>query len=278
MSKKVVLLTIDPQVDFCDPQKGKLYVPGADKDMSRLAKMVNRISGDLDDILCTLDSHRTLHIAHPIWWEDAYGNHPVIFDRNGNYTGCLIFEEDVIGPNPKWRASNPAYRQRSIDYVKKLKANGRYVLNIWPPHCKIGSEGNTVSPELFEAFCKWEEQFAAVNYITKGSNMFTEHYSALMADVYDPEDPSTGINTDLIDPLRDSEVVYIAITGEAGTHCVANTALDIAGNLGDEYIKKFVFIEDTCSPVPGFEKLQDDFVNKMVAKGMTITTSDKFLK
>ena len=29
MSKRIELLVIDPQVDFCDPQRGALYVPGA---------------------------------------------------------------------------------------------------------------------------------------------------------------------------------------------------------------------------------------------------------
>jgi hypothetical protein len=43
MSNKAVLLVIDPQVDFCDP-KGNLYVNGADKDMVRLADMVNKYS------------------------------------------------------------------------------------------------------------------------------------------------------------------------------------------------------------------------------------------
>lgn len=267
--KKVVLLTIDGQVDFCDPA-GNLYVTGADKDMSRLAKMVKRIKGDLDDIIATMDCHRTLHIAHPIWWEDKFGNHPAPF--------TLIMEADVTGPNPKWRATNPAYRQRSIDYVKSLAANNRYVLCIWPPHCLIGSKGYTIYPELFESFCEWENQFAAVNYVTKGSNMFTEHYSALLADVLDTEDLSTGLNTDLLTVLQDPTVALIAISGEAGSHCVPNTIRDIANNFGEENIKKFRLLEDTISPVTGFEKLQADFINEMVGRGMEITTSDKFLR
>jgi nicotinamidase/pyrazinamidase len=272
--KKVVLLTIDGQFDFCDPS-GKLYVPGADKDMSRLAKMVRRTRGDLDDIIATMDCHRTLHIAHPIWWEDCNGNHPITIP-DGPPT--LISVADVVGANPKWRATNPAYRQRSIDYVKALEANGRYVLCIWPPHCLIGSKGYTIYPELFDAFCDWEAQFAAVNYVTKGSNIYTEHYSALLADVLDPEDLSTGLNTDLLGVLEDPTVALIAISGEAGSHCVPNTIRDIANNFGEENIKKFRLLVDTISPVAGFEKLQEDFINEMVGRGMEITTSDKFLK
>lgn len=66
----------------------------------------------------TMDSHRTLHIAHPTWWVDKNGNHPAPF--------ALIEEADVVGTNPKWKATNPAYGQRSIEYVKTLKINGRY--------------------------------------------------------------------------------------------------------------------------------------------------------
>lgn len=269
MGKKICLLTIDGQFDFCDP-KGKLYVQGAEKDMSRLAKMVRRISGDLDDIIATLDSHRTLHIAHPVWWVDAQGNHPTPF--------TLINEADVVGVNPKWKATNPGYQERSIEYVKKLAANKRYVLCIWPPHCLIGSQGHSIYPELFDAFCEWEKQFAVINYVTKGSNIFTEHYSALCADVFDAEDPTTGINTNLIQMLQDPEIVLIGISGEASTHCVRSTVMDIADNFGEENIKKFVYLEDTCSPVPGFEYLQLDFIDKMTKRGMQIMTSDKFLK
>lgn len=269
MNNKVVLLTIDPQMDFCSPS-GSLYVNGAEKDMMRLSTMVKRIKGDLDDILVTIDSHHLVSIFHPIWWEDKFGNHPTPF--------TLIMEADVTGPNPKWRAKNPGYRQRSIDYVKALAANNRYVLCIWPPHCLIGSKGFTVYPELFEAFCEWEDQFAVVNYVTKGSNMFTEHYSAILADVQDPEDLGTGLNTDLLTVLQDPTVALIAISGEASSHCVKYTIMDIANNFGEENIKKFVYLEDTCSPVSGFESSATDFINEMTKRGMQITTSDKFLR
>lgn len=264
---KVCLLTIDPQKSFTSPN-GELYVKGADKDMERLAKMIKRIKGDIEEIVCTLDSHHTVHIAHPIWWVDANGNHPAPF--------TLITEADVIGKNPKWKAFNPGYQQRSIDYVQSLAKNGRYVLCIWPPHTLIGSANYAVDSAVFEAFCEWESSFAAVNYVTKGSNIFTEHYSMLCADVFDPEDPKTGLNTDLIKVLQDFDV--IAISGEASSHCVNFSITDVANNFGEENIKKFVYLEDTCSPVPGFEKNAEDFINSMTKRGMKVMTSDKFLK
>lgn len=266
MGKKVCLLVVDPQYDFCDPG-GKLSVKGADKDMERLATMVKRSQRDLDEIVATCDMHRSLHVAHPIWWKDKNGTHPTPF--------TMINEEDVIGDDPKWRATNPGYQARSVEYVKSLKTNGRYVLCIWPPHCLIGSIGASIYPPLFEAFCEWEQQFAAVNYVTKGSNIFTEHYSAVQADVFDPEDPWTGLNTDLIKTLQDMDV--IAIAGEASSHCVASTIKDIADNFGEDNVRKFLYLEDACSPVTSFEHLEKAFLDEMTGRGMQVSTTDKFL-
>lgn len=287
MGKKVCLLVVDPQVDFCDPGEelkletkhpvygdkfvrpvGKLYVKGADEDMKRLAAMVRRVKGDLEEVVVTLDSHRTLHVAHPIFWRDKDGNHPAPF--------TLINVDDVTGANPKWRATNQGYQQRCVEYVQKLKANGRYVLCIWPPHCLIGSAGYQVMPVLFDALCEWEQEFAAVNYVTKGSNIFTEHYSAVQADVYDPEDPGTGLNTNLIKLLQEMDM--IAIGGEASSHCIRATVMDIANNFGDDNIKKLVYLEDACSPVPGFEDKEKEFMKEMIDRGMKVTTTDKFLR
>ena len=76
------------------------------------------------------------------------------------------------------------------------------------------------------ALTEWESRFAFVDYVTKGSNILTEHYSAVQADVPDPSDASTQINTRLIQTLENADLV--AIAGEARTHCLANTVRDIA--------------------------------------------------
>jgi nicotinamidase-related amidase len=77
MSKmiNVHLVIIDPQKDFVDP-KGALYVKGAEKDMDRLTKFVNRATQKLEDIHVTLDSHHLLDCAHPGFWRDSNGNPP----------------------------------------------------------------------------------------------------------------------------------------------------------------------------------------------------------
>ncbi len=263
---RVELLIIDPQVDFCDPQKGALYVGGAEKDIERLARMIRRIAPKLDDIHVTLDSHHLVDIAHPIFWRDSQGKHPAPF--------TLIGVSEV--ETGRWTTTQPGMYARALEYVKALEQSGRYALCIWPPHCLIGSEGHAVVPELFAALTEWEQRFALVDYVTKGSNIYTEHYSAVQAEVPDPTDPSTQINTALIQTLMKADV--IAVAGEAGSHCLANTVRDIEHNFGsDAFVSKLVLLTDATSPVTGFEALQTDFVRDMTARGMQMSTTTDFL-
>lgn len=266
MSKRIELLIIDPQVDFCDPTKGALYVPGAEHDMKRLTAMIRRLSNKLDDIHVTLDSHHFVHIAHPIFWKDSRGQHPPAFTSISR----TDVEEGV------WTPTVPGLYRRALDYVLKLEQNGRYGLTIWPPHCLIGSPGHTVFPELFAALTEWEQRFAFVDYVTKGSNILTEHYSAVQADVPDPADAATQINTRLIQTLENADM--IAIAGEARTHCLANTVRDIANNFGsDSFVSKLMLLTDAASDIPGFETHAQSFMNEMVGRGMQLSTTTEFL-
>lgn len=259
------LLIIDPQVDFCDPN-GNLYVGGAEKDISRLATMIKRCKDQIDDIHCTLDMHHLIDIAHPIFWQNANGQHPNPF--------TIINLDDI--QKGIWTTNNPAFLSRATEYVKALATGGRYPLCVWPLHCLIGSKGSNVVPELWNAFKEWEQAFAMVDYVTKGSNFWTEHYSAVKAEVPDPEDPGTQLNVRLIETLQKADV--IAISGQALSHCVANTIKDIADNFGEENIKKFVLLKDTSSSVQGFEQMGTDFISEMSARGMQVMNSTDFLK
>lgn len=273
MGNKVNLLIIDPQVDFCDPH-GKLYVGGAEKDISRIANMIDNNLNAIEKINITLDSHQYIHIAHPIFWINSKGEHPVPF--------TIINVEDV--ENGNWRTTNPALQNWGKTYVKKLKDNNRYALCIWPPHCLIGSVGATVMPELFEATIKWEEKFRKVNYVPKGSSIFTENYSVIKADVEFtgipelniPSDPTTMINMQLVTLLRNGN--DILISGQASSHCVLNTLNDICDEFSSDEIKKIIFLEDGSSPVGGFEKVAEDGINALASKGMRISRTDKYFK
>ncbi|MGI4790186.1 MAG: cysteine hydrolase [Janthinobacterium lividum] len=263
---QVRLLIIDPQVDFCDPQ-GALSVAGGDQDMERLARLVQRLALKFDGIHVTLDSHHLVDIAHPIFWKDGSGNHPAPF--------TIISAQEVEAG--RWTTSQPEAYPRAAAYVQALANNGRYPLCIWPPHCLIGSPGHAVMPALFAALTEWEAHYNVVDYISKGSNIFTEHYSAIQADVPDPADPSTQINTALIQTLMQADI--IAVAGEAGSHCVANTVRDLADNFGDErLVPKIVLLQDAISPVTGFEAFESDFLQQMTTRGMKLSTTVDFLK
>ncbi|MDD5589175.1 MAG: hypothetical protein PHP92_03925 [Candidatus Nanoarchaeia archaeon] len=266
MSRKVDLLIIDPQVSFCDP-KGELYVKGADQDMDRVAKMILRLKDKWNDIHVTLDTHHYVDVAHPIYWKNSRGERPDPF--------TIITVQDVN--DGVWTPTQPSLFKRSLEYVKSLAKNGRYPLCIWPPHCLIGSEGHNVFPSVFKSLIEWEKDFNMVDYVTKGSSPFTEHYSAVRADVPDADDPSTQINTKFIQTLVEADIV--AICGEAGSHCLAHTTKDIVQEFCDDsYVKKLVLLTDGTSPVAGFEKLQEDFITEMTAKGMQLSTTEEFLK
>lgn len=258
---------VDWQNDFVKPAPvGALAVPGAEDDAARCAEMIRKLGDKVTDFHFTMDSHRLVDIAHPVWWVDAKNNHPDPF--------TLISAQDIA--DGKWFAANPAARTRSVDYVNMLDSNGRYMLCIWPPHCLIGTSGHNIVPVIMDALMEWEARnHGLVDYVTKGSNPWTEHYSAVKADVPDPKDAGTSLNRRLIQTLGEADV--IALTGEALSHCVANTVRDIADNFGEENIKNMYLISDCSSPVDGFDDLADAFVNDMAARGMNILDSKQFV-
>ena len=265
----VQFLIIDPQNDFCD-KNGSLYVQGADKDAERLATMIEQMLPQITDIHTTLDTHHTVSIFHPIFWRNSKGEQPEPF--------TMITHDDV--KEGRWRAHNPAMQKWVLYYTEQLEINKRYALIIWPYHCRIGTPGHNVVAPIARALDKWEQEFAMVDYVTKGSNFRTEHYSAVQADVTIPTDPTTQLNTGLIQALQTADLLFL--TGQALSHCVAYTVKDIANNFGEENIKKMVLIEDTTSPVqpdpPGttlFSDAATTFVADMKTRGMqTCRSSD----
>lgn len=293
----IQLLIVDPQNDFCilneevtlpdgtvfkTGNQGTLVVPGADEDMVRVSTMIDRVGDKFDDIHVTLDSHRLIDISHPKWWKDRAGNPPAPFTLMGMDGDKIV----ALDPQPdgtmvltdvEFTTYLPNFLERSRDYLKALAAGGRYPHCIWPPHCLIGSWGHNVVPALFTALQGWEDRkFAQTNYVTKGSNPWTEHFSGIKAEVPDPNDPDTQVNTGLIQTLEEADIVIV--TGEALSHCVANTARDIADCFSDpKYVEKLCLLTDASSNVANFGFLGDAFMKEMLAKGMKTDTTTNFL-
>jgi nicotinamidase/pyrazinamidase len=266
---KVHLVVIDPQNDFAD-SKGTLFVPGADKDMKdRLPKMIKRLGDKIADLHVTLDSHHLFHIGNPLYWKNTKGEHP------NPFTG--ITSADV--EKGVWTPSVPSLYKYSLEYVKELERKARYTLTVWPPHCLIGTKGHAVVDELQDAFQEWEKNvIGMIDYITKGSNYKTEHYSGLMAEVQDPSDPSTQLNVSFINTLA-NDCDIVAVCGECSSHCLKSTVEDIWNNFSDPAAtKKIVLLTDAMSPVPGFEKQADAFLAEAKTRGVQFSTTTDFLK
>ncbi len=293
MANRIELIIIDPQNDFCYPgaevlfpqtcnipevkdtlevlgafAPGALFVPGANQDMDRVAKMIDDIGHKFYNIHVTMDCHHHIDIAHPVAWIDAKGKHPDPF--------TIIEVPDVEAG--RWQCTFPHEREYALWYVRQLKENDRYPLCIWPPHCLIGTFGNQVYKPLADALARWENKVTGnVEYLTKGSNWKTEHYSAVQADVPDDEDPTTEMNFEFIKPLKQADELLFA--GEALSHCLANTATDIATGFGDDdLIKKFVLLDKASSNVPTFEWMGDAFIADMTGKGMRRENVETYLR
>ncbi len=265
-------ILIDPQNDFCDLPGATLPVTGACADMKRIAGLIDRVGHKLEDIHVTMDSHRLIDIAHPAFW----------MDQNGKQPSPFTFIKDTDIEAGIWTPRNPQFRTRALAYTKALEATGKYTLCIWPAHCLIGTLGHNIHEDVNAALQRWSaKEFAMVDYVTKGSNPWTEHYGALQAEVPDPSDPGTALNTSFLTMLADADIV--AVCGEASSHCVKNTVLQIAENIGAQHVAKFHLISDCMSPVgavPGadFPAIAKAWLQDMKSQyGMTICTADEFL-
>jgi len=293
MTNRIDLIIIDPQNDFCYPgaevaypgldltgeakdildkvgllNPGSLFVPGANEDMDKVANMIDEIGHKFFNIHVTMDCHHYIDIAHPVTWVNSKGEHPAPF--------TIITTDDV--DNEVWFCAFPQERSYCKWYVHQLADNNRYPLCIWPPHCLIGTIGNAVYKPLADALATWEKKnIGNVEFLTKGSNWKTEHYSAVQADVPDDEDPTTEMNYEFIKPLKLAD--DLVLVGEARSHCLANTGRDIVAGFGDDTLaNKLTLLEGATSDVPGFEFMGEEFVKDLTALGMKTGHVDTYLR
>ena len=282
MARNIQLLVIDPQNDFCDlpadwhPRQPdgtrtspSLPVAGAHADMQRVAAFIRAHAGQLDAITVTLDSHQRFDIAHPGFWQQGGGKAVAPFTP---ITAAQV-RAGAFAPR------NAEALPRTLAYLDALEAQGRYTLTVWPVHCEIGSWGHGVHADVLAACGEWQlQRQRAVHNVFKGTNPWTEHYSAIQAEVVDPADPDTALNARLLAALDTADVLYIA--GEASSHCVRATTehivqhlprLQAAGARPDH----IVLLTDCMSPVPGFEAEHTAFLEAMRAQGMQLANSSE---
>lgn len=274
-TRKMHLLIIDPQNDFCDlPEpyrpvlpSGERAVPalpvaGAHDDMLRLASLIERAGAGLTDISITLDAHQRLDIAHPTFWRTATGEPVSAFTQ--------IAAADV--KDGRYLPRLEGGRDRALRYLETLEAQGRYRHMVWPVHCEIGSWGQNVHGALRAAYNGWEERtLEVVTKVLKGESTWTEHYSAIQAEVPDAAEPGTLRNDAFVARLRSADALYIA--GEAGSHCVKATTEHLVERLSVAERAKLVLVTDCMSPVSGFEAAYADFLSQMRELGLRLATA-----
>lgn len=265
------LLLIDAQNDFCDLPASvhgtpALPVPGADADLQRVADLVRRGADALDAIVLTLDSHHRHDIAHPGFWQTGDGAAVAPFTP--------ITAAQVRTGQFRPRDAQPATHTRVLAYLDALEAGGRHTLRVWPVHCEVGTWGHQLHAGVREACAAWElRRHRASHVVFKGLNPWTEHYSALQAEVPDPDDADTGLNRALIRRLDAAPRLLIA--GEAGSHCVRATVEHLVAHLPDPSparLARLTLLTDAISPVAGFEAVQADFLADMARRGVWLAT------
>ena len=272
------LLIIDPQNDFCDlPENYRPFAPdgerftpalpvaGAHADMQRLAALIDAGRDGLGAITVTLDSHQYFDIAHPSFWVKANGDPVSPFTT---IEAAAVRANEVL---PR----DPALRDPVLAYLDALAQAGRYTHMVWPTHCEIGSWGHGIHADVLAACGDWQlQRQRAVRNVFKGTNPWTEHYSAIEAEVPDADDASTALNTALLQSLGQADMLLIA--GEASSHCVRSTTEHIVQHLPrlvpDWQASRIVLLTDGMSPVAGFEAQHQAFLDGMRKAGAQLAS------
>jgi nicotinamidase-related amidase len=254
---KISLLLVDVQNTFCLPEF-ELFVGGrsgngAVDDNNRLCQFIYHNLKYISTISATMDTHQAMQIFHSIYLIDDEGNHP------DPYT--LISVSDI--QEGRWKfnpliaeslKTTPEYGQdHLLYYAQKLAATQKYDLTIWPYHAMLGGIGHALVPAVEEAiFFHNIARYCQVEFAIKGSNPFTEHYSALSPEVYYGQDGKPlgeRIDTFLRKTISSDAVI---ITGQAKSHCVSSTIADLLKNIiayDPDLTKKVYLLEDCTSPV-----------------------------
>lgn len=267
-SRKVDLLLIDVQRDFCHPE-GTLYVGGrsgrgAIEDNRRIAEFIYRNLRAITNIRCTLDSHYYFQIFFPWFWVDANGEplapHTLIRLDGRNAKRLVntdpmgnVLKEGVL-PNPAMTAwlADKGYDwlvDQCLFYAEQLAAGQRYTLYLWPAHCIVASPGHTISGVVQEARAMHSLARISQSWTEiKGDNYLTENYSVLRPEVLSTWDGGVLAerNARFYQELVDADVLIIA--GQAASHCVKSTIRDLSEEIlrDDPALARKVYILTDC--------------------------------
>jgi len=257
-NKTTALLIIDAQFDFCNP-KGNLFVPGAERDVEKIAQLIATYGKSINQIFVTLDTHRVLDIAHPLFWEDP----------NGNTVAPFTLITSTAVKAGKWI---PRYHKEYVlKYLETLENEGEFKHFIWPEHCLIGSQGAALDETILLALLSWTHH-TGIDYkaVIKGTNPLTEHFGIFRAQVPIVGEQETELDQNLISALDSFDEVMVV--GEARSHCVATSIKQILV-YAPQLIPKVKVLTDCMSDVTGWGHLADPIFEEAKEKGIEFKIS-----
>jgi nicotinamidase/pyrazinamidase len=260
--KNTALLIIDAQFDFCNPA-GALFVPGAEQDVERIARLIALDGDKLTSIFVTLDTHRVLDIAHPLFWED----------RNGNTVAPFTLITSAAVKDGKW---SPRHDKEYVQhYLETLESEGEFKHFIWPEHCLVGSKGASLDDTILNSILAWTHRTGRdYKAVVKGLNPLTEHFGVFKAQVPVANAPETELNLQFLSELETYDRVLIA--GEARSHCVA-TSINQIVKYAPSLAQKVIVLTDCISDVTNWGHLADTIFENAEEKGMTFLKSSALI-
>jgi len=263
--QRIILLLIDPQVDFIHAD-GALSVPGAVDDTRRTIDWIFRHAERITTIAASLDSHIPTQIFYSTWWVDAQGRHPQPY----TVITCDEVDRGVWQPvyEPQW----------SVRYVHELETDAKKQLMIWPYHTMIGTPGHAITPALYEAIAFHSAARGSEPiFLPKGTIAKTEFYSMLEPEVKVVDEPQGDLNVEFLKHLMNYDRVYLA--GQAKSHCVLETVTSVVrhAHSNPEALNKWYVLFDCMSSVQhpeiNFDAIANQYFERFAKLGLNLVRS-----
>lgn len=280
------LLLVDCQNTFCTPGY-ELFVAGrsgtaAVEDSRRICEFIYRNLRIISSIAISMDTHLAVQIFHPAFIVDDKGSNPppyTMISSDAIEKGRWRVSRWALDSTPLGKHADPqAYL---LHYCRELEKTGKYQLMIWPYHAMLGGIGHALVSSIEEAaFFHTFARGVQTQFVTKGGNPLTEHYSIFRPEVTDDSEgkPVASGNEKLVDDLLTFDAMVIA--GQAKSHCVAWTVSDLLHTISERdpgLAGKVYLLEDCTSPVvvegADFTDQADEAFARFAEAGVNIVKS-----